>query len=258
MNLVNIKNNKHFGADRFSRQYLPLGALELPPAGVVHLWFLDLKTLSSPLGLAEDNPDYSSFKPRHERTTRRFYLRLLLGAYLGLPGKDVVISRMVKGKPVLDFDIHKQHVDFSSAGSNDCCLIGISASGLIGVDLEQFDRKTGNPRALVHRYFSATEQQRFAAMEDNEIDRAFMHTWACKEAVVKAAGHGIANQLCRFSVNVDPDNPPAMLEFEGDRDSGWQLAMVRPAARFLGAVALKHEHLQLEGFSLQARKAQES
>ena len=257
MNCVGIKNNKQFGADRFTRQYLPLGALELPPAGTVHLWFLDLKTLSSPLGLARNNPDFLSLKPGHERTSRRFYLRLLLGAYLGLPGKDVVISRRVKGKPVLDSDIHQQQIDFSSAGSNGCCLIGISASGLIGVDLEQSERKPGKPLALARRYFSATEQQRFAAMEDSEIGRAFMHTWACKEAVVKAAGHGIANQLCRFSVNVDPDNPPTVLEFDGDDVSGWQLAMVRPAERFLGAVAFKHEHLQLEGFSLHAPKAQE-
>ncbi len=255
---MNTKNNKQFGADRFARQYLPLGALELPPAGTVHLWFLDLRKLSSPLGLAQDKPDYSSLKPRHERTIRRFYLRLLLGAYLGLPGKDVVISRMVKGKPVLDINIHQQQIDFSSAGSNGCCLIGSSASGLIGVDLEQSDRKTGNPRALARRYFSATEQHRFAAIRDSEIDRAFMYTWACKEAVVKAAGHGIANQLCRFSVNVDPDSPPAMLEFEADDVSGWQLAIVRPAARFLGAVALKHHHLRLEGFSLRARKTQDS
>ena len=108
VNRVSIKNNRQFGADRFVRKYLPLGALELPPAGTVHLWFLDLRKLSSPLGLVENNPDYPSLNPRHERTIRRFYLRLLLGAYLGLPGKDVMILRKVNGKPVLDFTIHRQ------------------------------------------------------------------------------------------------------------------------------------------------------
>jgi len=258
LNYVKTNNNKPFGADQFIRRFLPLGLLEVPPGATVHLWFLDLKALASPLGLAEDKEDFSSLKPRHERTIRRFYLRLLLGAYLGLPGKDVVISRLVKGKPVLDVDVHHRQIDFSSASSDGCCLIGISAAGLIGVDLELADRKTGKPLSLARRYFSATEQQRFDALKSSEIDRAFMHTWACKEAVVKAAGHGIANQLCRFSVSVDPEIPPAMLEFEGDDVSGWQLAIVRPAARFLAAVALKHHHLRLEGFSLRSRKTQDS
>ena len=230
-----------------------MGNLELPPAGLVHLWFLDLKKLGSPLMMAEDLAAEAELLPRHERSIRRFYLRLLLGAYLGVRGKDVRISRMVKGKPVLDPGVHQQPLDFSSAGSNECCLIGISTAGQLGVDLELEGRKTSNPRALARRYFSEKEQSGFDKLEGEELDLSFLHTWACKEAVVKAAGHGIANQLCRFTVNINPTAPAEVLEIKGDNAQGWHLNVVRPASGYVACVALRHETLRYEGFSLNQR-----
>jgi len=69
-----------------------------------------------------------------QRTLRRFYLRLLLGAYLGVPGKEIAISRQVKGKPVLRGRARRR-LDFSMANSDGCCLIGICSDGLVGVDV---------------------------------------------------------------------------------------------------------------------------
>ena len=255
MVLVSRKSENLVDTDRFSQRFLPLDGLELPPAGTVHLWFLDLGKLGNPLMLGEGGTQTTVLNPRQEKTIRRFYLRLLLGAYLGVSGKDVSISRMVKGKPVLDPNIHQHRLDFSSAASNGCCLIGINTAGQIGVDLEQAGRKSGKPLALVRRYFSSQEYDRFGEMHEDEVDRAFLHTWACKEAVVKAAGHGIANQLCRFSVNTNPDEPAAMLDIEGDETRMWQLAMVRPARGFIGSVALKNDQLHIEGYSLNRRPA---
>ncbi|NND46016.1 MAG: 4'-phosphopantetheinyl transferase superfamily protein [Xanthomonadales bacterium] len=234
-------------AGRFRDRRMPLGGLEIPAPGIVHLWFLDLAQLATPLG--EPAPG-TVLKPRQSRSTRRFYLRLLLGAYLGLPGKDVRISRIIKGKPVLDASAHPQQLDFSSAGSGQSCLIGISSEGLLGVDLECADRETLKPRALARRYFSASEQHALAALDDAELHRAFIHTWACKEAVVKAAGLGIANQLCRFSVSVDPDQPARLLDMDDDVAANWSLAMLQPTPDYLAAVALRQPLLQLDTFRL--------
>jgi 4'-phosphopantetheinyl transferase len=239
----------------FNARELPLGKLELPPAGQVHLWFLDLQKLGSPLITVNEADNGPSLSPRHERTIRRFYLRLLLGAYLGVSGKDVKISRMVKGKPVLDPMVHQHQLDFSSAGSNGCCLIGISTAGQIGVDLEMSGRLAANPLALVKRYFSSIEQNRFAELDQRLINDAFLHTWTCKEAVVKAAGHGIANQLCRFTVRIDPSLEAEMLEMDGDEASEWRLSMLNPASGFKACVALRHGGLQFEGFNLQRQNS---
>jgi 4'-phosphopantetheinyl transferase len=231
----------------FRRQFLPLEDMQIPPPGEVHLWFLDLTRLATPLGAVEPG---TKLRPRQSRSTRRFYLRLLLGAYLGLPGKNVKISRINKGKPVLDASRHPQTLHFSSAASANCCLIGITSEGPLGIDLELAERTTLKPRALARRYFSPAEQRALDSVAEADIHRAFIHAWACKEAIVKAAGLGIANQLCRFTVNVDPDQPPALLELEGDDAAAWKLAVLRPDPACLAAVALRQPVLRIEGFKL--------
>ena len=233
--------------EHFRRQHLPLNELQVPPTGVVHLWFLDLDRLANPLGEPEPG---TLLRPRQVRSTRRFYLRLLLGAYLGIPGKDVKISRIIKGKPVLDSTVHPQALEFSSASSGNRCLVGVTSSGPLGVDLEQSDRETLQPRALSRRYFSREEQQELDGVPEQNLHRAFIHAWACKEAVVKAAGLGIANQLCRFTVSIDPDQAPALLAMEGDDAGEWQLALLNPAPGYLAAAALRQAELRFEKFSL--------
>lgn len=232
---------------QFRRQALPLEDLPIPPPGKIHLWLLDLARLATPLGTPEPG---TALRPRQSRSTRRFYLRLLLGAYLGLPGKDVRISRINKGKPVLDASWHPQTLHFSSAASGSCCLIGVTSEGPLGVDLELAERTTLKPRALARRYFSPAEQQGLDSIAEADIHRAFIHCWACKEAVVKAAGLGIANQLCRFTVNTDPGQTPALLELEGDDAAAWSLAVLRPDPAYLAAVALRQPVLRIEGFKL--------
>jgi 4'-phosphopantetheinyl transferase len=216
----------------------------------VHLWYLDLLQLGSPLAQA-NGVGLDRLSPRRERTIRRFYLRLLLGAYLDIPGKEVTVSRMVRGKPVLDANSHAQAVDFSIAGSSGCCLIGVCTEGLIGVDLELAGRRAGNPLGLARRYFNDAEAAALARLDNGVLDRAFLHTWACKEAIVKAAGHGIANQLCRFTVAVEPDAEPAVLAMQDDEPAAWRLAIVHPSERHVGAVALRHGALSIEGFRLE-------
>lgn len=234
----------------FQPRKLPLQSLELPGAGTVHLWFLDLIALGNPLAPLEPLAD-DVLTVVQQRSLRRFYLRLLLGAYLGMPGKDVSISRAIRGKPRLDRSVHAgSQLEFSTANSNACCLIGVANNMPIGVDLELNRRRARNALALAHRYFSADEYQALQAYSDAGLDAAFMHTWACKEAVVKAAGHGIANQLCRFSVSVDPQRAPAMLAIEDDDPQAWRLGVFHPSPHHLGAVTVRHPSLRLEAFAL--------
>ena len=63
--------------------------------------------------------------------------------------------------------------------------------------------------------------------------------------VVKASGEGIANQLCRFTVETDADRPARVLDFDGEVAADWSLALLRPEARFLGAVAARSPGLQM-------------
>jgi len=182
------------GPDSFSPTQLPLRSLEKPRGSDVHLWHLDLKHLSNPLnpGALADSTELSVFQ---QRTTRRFYLRLLLGAYLGLPGKNVHITRRNKGRPELDTSQSNGELNFNVARSSGCYLIGVNSGAPIGVDMEMATRRPGKPMALARRYFSRQEIATLSGFEESELHRAFMHTWACKEAIVKALGTGFAHGI---------------------------------------------------------------
>lgn len=243
------KVSEIIGPDSFSPRQLPLRQLQKPQGDAVHLWHLDFDQLSNPLN-SDAGVQFRELSDFQQRSTRRFYLRLLLGAYLSLPGKDIRIARRIKGRPELDSSQSKGELDFNVARSNACYLIGISSGASIGVDLEIAARRSGNPLALARRYFSPDETAALSKFDEEELHRAFMHTWACKEAIVKASGMGIANQLCRFTVDVNPDNPPSVLDMPDDDHTAWRLAMAEPAQGAIAAIAVRQQAVRLEGFSL--------
>lgn len=241
--------NKTIGPDSFIPQHLPLRHLPRPKDDTVHLWYLDFKRLSNPLS-SDRNVDCASMSVFQQRTNRRFYLRLLLGAYLDVPGKDVVINRRIKGRPELEISQSNGELDFSVARSGCSYLIGISNGATIGVDLEVASRHAGKPLGVAERYFSEAETMALKQLDKHRLQQAFMRTWACKEAIVKASGLGIANQLCRFTVEVNPDKPPAVLDMpDGDHDE-WTLALVKPTESKIAAIAVRQKNLEVKGFSL--------
>lgn len=239
----------------FQPQYMPLPAMPVPATDEVHLWFLNLDKLALTLSQAfsEDRIDQPTrLNPGQLRFARRFYLRLLLGAYLGLPGKDVILQRSVRGKPMLDRSVHSSPLQFSMAKSDGRVLVGISQEIPVGVDLEPENRTTRNSLRLARRYFSEAEAEALEQLPADQQSPAFLRAWACKEAVVKAYGEGIANQLCRFTVEINPMAAPAMLDFDGAGSAGWSLALLRPDKDYIAALAVNQAQLKPHCFELQA------
>ena len=238
----------------FEAARIPLGRLGLPETGEIHVWYLDLgllaRSLQSALDGHDDGTGSTKFTSGQLRFARRFFLRLLLGAYLGLPGKSVRINRSDRGKPVLDATSHPEELHFSMAKSGDRLLLGFSTTHHLGVDLEPANRRAHNPLGVARRYFSTREAEALSSMSGAELDAAFLRTWACKEAVVKASGEGIANQLCRFTVETNPEIQPMVLEFDGRDESPWFLALLHPEEAFIGAIAVPDRRQNIRAFRL--------
>jgi 4'-phosphopantetheinyl transferase len=247
---VTLDKSGLVGPSEFTQCRIPLHQLAQPRAGEVQLWYLDLNLLGRSLQHALGDSGERGLTLGQLRFARRFYLKLLLGALLGIPGKSVRISRGTRGKPVLDKSAHDSDLHFSMAKSGDRLLIGVSTSGLVGVDLEPADRRAHDPLGVAQRYFNAPEARALEDLAPERLDQAFLRAWACKEAVVKASGEGIANQLCRFSVEIDPDRLPSVLEFENGDAAQWSLALVQPENEFIGAVAVHHALMTVRAFKL--------
>jgi 4'-phosphopantetheinyl transferase len=240
-------------ATDFVASGMPLSARDLPGAGEAHLWHLRLGSLSETLRGAlggEVDSGTPELTPAQMTFVRRFYLRLLLGSYLGVAGKDVTIHRGRRGKPAIDRSVHDSSLQFSMAKSGDRLLIGITSEHHMGVDLEPAGRLAHNALGVARRYFSPAEADALSALPDDELQAAFLRTWSLKEAVVKASGMGIANQLCRFTVETDVRRPPDLLEFDGEAAEDWSLALLEPEPGFIGAVAVAVPGVKLQAFQL--------
>ena len=161
-----------------------------------HIWRINI---SERLHLLE-HADSLLSKDEHERANRylqqhntqrfivsRVALRFLLGKYLGMiPGK-IVFSKGIDKKPfVQNREAHDIHFNVSHSG--DIVLIAISGSE-VGIDVEYIDNDFLFADVLPV-CFSEEEQEIVG-----ESRPLFYQLWTRKEALRKATGKGIDDEL---------------------------------------------------------------
>lgn len=149
--------------------------------------------------LLDDTERSRAERFRFDYDRERFVLgHGLLRAVLGrLTGSDPAAIRYVRGpfgKPSL-FD-GGPHFNFSD--TKDAVLIGLSSNGPIGVDLETMARAVDHAAVSGH-YFTPEEVEEINQSADAK--RLFLEYWTRKEAILKASGVGIMEDLRSLGVN---------------------------------------------------------
>ncbi len=223
----------------FAEYQLPLGRQQLPAAGTIDLWWINLDSIGGSIMSGGTVPVQSGQQVRARRFTSRFLTKMLLGAYLHIPGKDVFLLRNRYGKPDLDPHHHADPLYFNISHSHEWMLFAINASAAVGVDIENTRRRT-DPIRLATRYFSATEIKSLRDLDDDRRAAAFLRAWTHKEAVLKARGMGLAGNMNRVVVEINPALPPKVI---ADRDGGlqWQLLDLVLQDSMIGALAFAGE-----------------
>jgi len=170
---------------------LPLRPLALPKPGRVDLWLTDLSGFPLP-SLARVSGRRELLKQR--RISQRFLTRLLLGAYLGVPGKAIELASDGDGKPRLMQAPVRADLRFSISHSGPWLAIAVAVGIELGVDIEAV---RALPRAadLARRYFSAAESDYLAKCPPAQQSDEFLACWTVREALVKANGCGLARAL---------------------------------------------------------------
>lgn len=171
----------------------------------IHLWRTALtvaadreKELLSFLNQDELNRAQRFHFPKHRQhfIVARGMLRQLLSVYLDQPAREIHFSYTEHGKPYLA----DHPLQFNLSHSDEMAVYIFTQNALVGIDIEKV---TVESKAdVAERYFSQTEYQQFLALPLIEQARAFYRIWACKEALIKAIGDGLAFSLSGFSVPV--------------------------------------------------------
>lgn len=124
--------------------------------------------------------------------------RLLLGAVLGLDAAAVPLGRDDRGCPRLaggDVETSLSHADGYAA-------MAISRHGPVGIDLEVATRAGVLPE-IAARVCHPDETGAFAALDPPTRAAALLALWVRKEALLKAAGVGLAREMTTFVAPAD-------------------------------------------------------
>lgn len=139
---------------------------------------------------------------RFERDARRYRvshmaLRQVLSEQTGLPPAALDFQEGQFGKPRLT-QTAAPHFNMSHSG--DWALIGVSATGPLGVDIEAH-APMEDVQALAERNYTVAERESLRASKDPLTD--FLRCWTRKEACLKALGSGLSIEPNVFETGTD-------------------------------------------------------
>ena len=188
----------------------------IPPleANEVHVWHASTERLAPLLdsfaslldaGERARGDAYYAQVDRQRHLVTRGVLRTLVGHYEGTSPNAVRFDVGAFGKPSV-FPPHHARLRFNVSHSGDIVLLAFARTGDVGVDVEQWNDRLGEPeRTRIGDYvFSDAERAAIAQLSSEaERARAFYALWSRKEAYLKGTGAGISGGLAHVEISVD-------------------------------------------------------
>ena len=194
-------------------------------------------------------------QPRRHFIVCRGVLRQLLGSCLNCDPMKVEFEYGPHGKPALrQSSTQPQQIEFSVSHSADQALIAITVDRLIGVDIERMD-PTVRILKLAQRFFSPREAAELVNLPETDQLAGFYRGWTCKESYLKATGFGLSFPLNKFSVSLNPRQPPSLIEVvdQPTELTRWRLLPLDPLPNFCAAImfaAQSNEVIRLGQWSM--------
>lgn len=226
----------------------------------VHVWRVALEVSNSverhlrQLLSADEHARLVRFKSLNDRrrfAIRRGTLRIVLGAYVGVPGAELRFTHGKNGKPEIENSRDCVVPCFSASSSANLALIAVSGQLPLGIDVE-FMRPIDDIHDIAARFFSRHEHDSLADLPRDLRLSGFYRIWTSKEAIVKADGTGLSMPLDSFAVRSDPRYPPQLLHTTQDINAPKDLILYElyPGKDFSGALATSRSDLVIRGWSI--------
>jgi 4'-phosphopantetheinyl transferase len=194
----------------------------------VHIWKFPVKSFE--LSLLSSSECQTAERFRFDEDKNRYSvgkqaLRLLLSKYLSISPEGISIYSQSGGKPFISNPISS--IQFNISHSGYFVLLAM-ANDAVGIDIEKMDPGFKFEK-LLEDHFSDAEQS-FIIRSDSSID-SFYLLWTRKEALVKAWGTGMQEDLKMISV-VDCNS-----NFFEKLGKSWKLESLYISADYVAAVA---------------------
>jgi 4'-phosphopantetheinyl transferase len=172
---------------------------------------------------------YHQEKDRERFVTARGALRFLIAGYLKIIPSDIQFVLGPNKKPLLSSH-HNLH--FNTSHSGDWILISIAGTE-IGVDVEKIN-KHFSYNEIIELNFSKEEKEFIQNSAEPEKD--FYLLWTRKEALVKATGKGVDNDL-GIIPSLDGSHENKFLRLE----RAWNVSSFIVDEQYVGSVAISQK-----------------
>lgn len=115
-------------------------------------------------------------------------LRQILSSYVGEAPEKIQFEITETGKP-----LHPK-IFFSLSHSKNLAMIAVSDTGAVGIDIEYL-RRVPSSLLISRRFFAPAEHDYLARLAPALQERAFFELWTAKEAITKAKGRCLRDEL---------------------------------------------------------------
>lgn len=179
------------------------------PVGQIHVWraFLDItdRQRDGLLDLLSAEEAARAARFQFEQNRRRFIaargvLRRLLGHYLSRSPEKIQLGYNAQGKPELPADTGADGLCFNLSHAGPVALYAVTRARAVGIDVERI-RAEVDIGQIARHFFSLPEILVLESADESERQQLFFQYWTRKEALVKAAGKGLALPLDRFDIS---------------------------------------------------------
>ena len=169
-------------------------------------------------------------------------LRAVLGRYLDVPAEAVEFSYGPFGKPYVG-PPGPGRLEFNMSDSNGMLLIAVAGGIAVGVDIEK--RRLMEFVKFARRYFTEAEVDELAELHDDDLERAYIRVWTCKEAYVKGWGYGIQRNVGKIEVSVAGGRSRLIhCAFDETAPDRWSLVDSDQIPGFAATVAIESPNIE--------------
>ncbi|KAF8044126.1 hypothetical protein BT93_A2188 [Corymbia citriodora subsp. variegata] len=262
----------------FATASSPLVPVQLPSRKEAHLWYVvpdEVKSsalLHNYLDILSPSEKENVFHKRGEQLQKaallaRVLVRTTIARYQingQVDPRSLKFKKNIHGKPELEWNDDQcqcaPSLQFNISHTSSLILCGVTVDSLIGVDLEEKQRKLkNNILAFARRYFTPHEVKFLSSISDPVVQQQyFVKLWTLKESYVKALGKGFSGLPFRmftiqFRTAEKGNSCPSgetnnkgeiivkSLEDVNSFSSNWQFALLELAGSHYAAICMEKD-----------------
>ncbi len=143
----------------------------------------------------------------------------VLRTYFASCDQDFRLTRDSHGRPVCP----EIELNFNLAHSRSLAVVAVGLRDKLGLDVEKIETEGVDLDGLVREHFSDLEAKAYFDAPESGRARTFFHIWTQKEAVTKAIGTGMKQDLREVVVETNPDKGCRLIALNGQPGDGWTL-----------------------------------